>query len=108
MKTYIIVTTSFSAIHAWPDCPYPEMAYLKNPHRHVFHLTLKKEVKHHDREVEFIRLKNQVNEWTRYVWEQTDIGSKSCEMIAKEFLHKFEMDHVRVTEDNENGAEIYR
>lgn len=108
MKTYIIITTSFSAIHAWPDCPSKEMEFLKSPHRHVFYLTLRKEVKHYDREVEFIGLKNLINEWIKQEWESRYLQSMSCEMIAKKFLHQFEMDYVRVMEDNENGAEIWR
>lgn len=112
MKTYIIVNTQFTAIHNWPDCNIAEVDFLIHPHRHIFHVQVKCEVFHDNREIEFIQLKNRLNNYLSYI-NNTFIGSKSCEMIAKD-IAKFVNDligqnvvkSVRVLEDGENGGEI--
>ena len=101
----IIINTTFSAIHSWPDCPIKEVSFLRNPHRHVFHVRMKKEVFHNDRDVEFINFKNKVDEFLKRAYHNIDIGSTSCEMLAKELAYGFDCFYVRVMEDNENGAE---
>ena len=107
-STNIIITTSFSAIHCWSKCPIKEVSYLKNPHRHVFHLKLKFPVSHNDRDIEFINMKNDINAYIHDFWEGKDIGQESCEMICRTFMVFFNASYVRVMEDNENGAEMYR
>lgn len=106
MKKNIIIKTTFSAMHHWPDCPIEEVSYLRYPHRHVFHVELRCAVRHNDRDIEIIQLKNKVN---RYLgrYENENMGAKSCEDIAEELLNEFEAVYVSVLEDNENGAEIY-
>jgi hypothetical protein len=103
----IIINTQFSAIHCWPSCPIPSVSFLKTPHRHVFHVTMKKEVFHDDRDVEFINFKDQVDVWIKDVWDKQDIGSLSCEMMAKYLADRFDCFYVRVMEDNENGSEYH-
>ena len=105
MRTYIIIKTQFSATHCWPECPIEDVAYLKNPHRHVFHVKLKIAVFHSDRDVEFINAKNQLNQTLQENWENTDLGSLSCEMIAEHLMKFFPNTvYVEVLEDGENGA----
>ena len=53
-KTFVVVKTTFSALHAWPECPYEDVAFLRTPHRHVFYVTMKIQTTE-DRELEFIR-----------------------------------------------------
>jgi len=112
IKTIIFVKAQFEAIHSWPNCPHIDVAFLCCPHRHVFHVKLKLHVSHDDREHEFIRVKRTLEGHLRFNYEGSDLGSKSCEMIAKEIGIYFNQNvgkvhSVSVSEDNENGAEVY-
>lgn len=103
--TNIIVRTSFIALHHWPGCDIPEVAYLKNPHRHVFGVVAKKRVSHHDRDIEFIQLKKRIDEWLAQ-WKG-DISARSCEVMASKLLNQFGLCYCEVNEDGENGAEVF-
>jgi hypothetical protein len=114
MKTNVIVTLPVEGLHNWPDAKkvFPEVGFLSDLHRHIFHITLKKQVFHDDRDIEFIMFKRDVESYLREKYYRDDyrchmFGSKSCEMIAKELLEKFDCVYVSVWEDNENGAECY-
>lgn len=104
MKTNIIVNLQWEAIHSWSKCPLPEVAFLKHPHRHIFHICAKKEVTHDDRQVEIIMFKRKILEYLNQ-WDN-DLGDQSCEMLAKELAHQFELSYCSVLEDGENGAEV--
>lgn len=113
MKTFVVVTLQVEGVHRWKDCPFDEVGYLRDMHRHMFHIKAVKEVTHDDRDVEIIKLKQQVKghlELKYYVTPQhlCDFGGMSCEMIAKELVEKFELESCEVLEDNENGAIVRR
>ena len=88
-----------------------EVAFLKGMHRHLFGISLKIEVTHNDREIEFFVLQEQVDRMLdeRYEFYE-EVGS--CEMIGDEILHYFESLYpkrkieVEVDEDGENSAII--
>jgi hypothetical protein len=118
-KEEVYCTLQVEGTHSWPDCPFDEVDYLRDPHRHVFHIKAYKLVTHSDRDVEFIMLKHKIqkhfieNYWTG--WEKNTItatpgkalcafGARSCEMIAKELIEQFDLTRCEVNEDNENGA----
>ena len=104
-RTNVIIRTQFEALHAWPNCPIEEVAFLRHPHRHIFHVTVKLPVAHDDRDVEFIVFKRLLEEYLQ--GQPMDLGSKSCEMLCIDILAKFEgITYVSVFEDNENGAEV--
>jgi len=114
MKTNIIVTLQVEGVHNWPNAKnvFPEVAFLSRAHRHIFHITAKKRVNHDDRDVEFIMFKRDIldymkNKYWREVIRAYDFKSKSCEMIAKEIVNRFNLEYCSVFEDNENGAEVY-
>lgn len=107
MKTRIIVNLQYAAIHNWPNCNIEKVNYLKHPHRHVFHITCKKEVKHDDRDIEIIMLKEQIERHLRLVYNG-DLGGLSCEMLAKVLMTEFALDYCSVLEDGENGAEVIK
>jgi hypothetical protein len=69
MKKFIEVTWQFEGLHCWPSAP-DEVAFLRSPHRHIFHCRARLEVFHQDREVEFILLKRNLEsrtlEWTHH------------------------------------------
>jgi len=120
MKTEIYCTLQVEGTHNWPDCPFEEVAYLRDPHRHMFGVKAYVEVKHDDRDVEFIRLKHRIESYllTTYGqpileplgWEICDnkriciFGATSCEMLAKELIKQFNLSRCEVDEDGENGA----
>lgn len=108
--TTVIIKAQFEGIHNYPDAP-EEVAYLKHPHRHMFHVECEIEVFHFDRELEFILVKNRIMQ----EFEQ-QLSHKSCEMIAKEIQSFIKSEYsvanydrrvnVGVYEDNENGAKV--
>jgi hypothetical protein len=108
MKAYIIVRTQFEALHNWPDVVIPEVEFLKDPHRHVFHVKMKWEVEGLDREKEFILLRRNIDQWIRENWESRYLKGMSCEMIAVRLMDQFEACFVEVNEDGENGAEVIK
>lgn len=113
-KTFIIVKTQFEGMHCYPNAP-EEVAFLKNPHRHMFHVEAEIEVFHEDRELEFILVKRDLNKWLASI----QLENCSCETIAKVLqdylkerypvpaelnLDRTRYVNVKVFEDNENGA----
>lgn len=108
MTTYIVVKTTFEATHHWPECPIEEVAFLRHPHRHIFHTTVKWLVSHTDRDKEFIVQKRLLEDYITQAYARRFLGRKSCEDICMEILTTFpDAAFVSVHEDNENGAEVH-
>ena len=113
IKTNVIVKLQVDGTHNWPYAAniFPEVAFLSDIHRHVFHITVKKAVNHDDRDVEFIMFKRDV---LSYLFDQysdshsrtLEFGSKSCEMLSREILERFDCEWVECWEDMENGARV--
>lgn len=104
MIRQVIIRLQIEGIHCWEDCSIDDVMFLKQQHRHLFYIELRKEVSHNDRDIEIILLKREVKNYLGK--EPVIFGSKSCEMIAEELLNKFDAVSVSVLEDNENGAII--
>lgn len=104
IKTEVFITTQIEATHCWPKCPFDKVAFLRDPHRHIFHIKAYKIVKHDDRDVEFILLKQAINDYMRLTYPTGEFGAKSCEMLARELISVFHLSRCEVSEDNENGA----
>lgn len=111
MTTNIIVKLRYEALHNWPGVAEalpesPCIHFLQWPHRHLFYMTLEKEVTHSDRDVEIILFKREV---LKYLADQFNgnFEHRSCEMIAEHLLYRFDCVSVEVLEDNENGAKVY-
>lgn len=107
MKRFAKITTRFEALHRYPTAP-EDVAFLRNTHRHIFHVVVWIEQFHDNREVEYIRFKRWLEgELPR---DGADLGSMSCEHIASQILDvittKYEgrQVSVEVSEDGENGA----
>ena len=108
MRITIIIRTRFEAIHSWPNCPYEDVTFLRNPHRHEFWVEVEIEVSHNDREIEFIKAKRELDRFLAGVYGK-DLGSKSCEDIAENIMNSgmfWQVQSVTVLEDGENGAKI--
>ena len=111
MKTSVIVKLQVDAMHNFPKAAelFPEVAFLADRHRHMFHFEVKKEVFHDDRDVEFIMLKRDITDYLKQMYYKPEtrtheFGPRSCEMLAKEILNQFNCTAVSVWEDLENGA----
>mgnify|MGYP001392328477 CR=1 FL=1 len=104
----IVVRSQFEGFHSWPDCPYEEVAFLRNVHRHIFHVEIKIAVTHNERELEFFMVKKELNTLLAQDFEHKEF-TLSCEAIAEIILDKLREKYptlysVSVFEDNENGA----
>ncbi len=108
MRRFIYVTEQFEAFHRWKDAP-DEVAFLRSMHRHMFHVKVTIEVKHDDRDIEFIMFKRKVRDFLREKYEMKE-GIGSCEMIAESIIEYLKKEYpgrdvvVEVSEDGENGA----
>lgn len=105
----VYCTLQVEATHNWPGCPFDEVAYLRDPHRHVFHIKAHKLVNHDDRDTEFIMLKHEILLHLRHNYYKSHLkmcafGAMSCEMLARELIDAFDLCQCEISEDNENGA----
>lgn len=108
MTTAVIVRLQVEGFHCWPECPLPEVAFLRDRHRHIFHITAVLEVSHANRAVEIILLKREIDQWlARTFGRPCEFGSMSCEMIAGRLVEAFELRSCSVEEDGENGAIVW-
>lgn len=112
--TYVIIRLAMDGLHYWKDAEdkIPEVGYLSNLHRHMFHFELKKHVTDADRQIEFISFKRKIKQYlsNKYfdgVYNCLNFDKMSCEMIAKELLDVFGCEYVMVLEDGEAGAEVF-
>lgn len=106
--TYIAVRTSFVGFHCWPSAPEP-VAFLRDRHRHVFHVELTMPVRHDDRDVEFTLVKIKLDELLAGL--ARIMTTESCEQIGNAVVvwaadtYKIPGRYVaQVYEDGENGA----
>lgn len=106
VRTWAKVTTQFEGYHCWPDAP-PEVGFLRDMHRHMFHVTVWISQEHNNRDVEYILFKQKVNTLCTKLPHAVDA---SCEMMAQWIVRELEAIYpsrhlkVEVTEDGENGA----
>jgi len=117
--TFIVVKNTFEGIHYYPQAP-DEVKYLRQPHRHIFHIESEIEVFHDDRELEFIMVKHRIDEFFNLY---SELKSMSCEMIANKLQRHLKtmyplpaeykingrdnrIVNVKVFEDGENGVYV--
>lgn len=113
--TTVIVKTSVDGCHNFPAAReiFPEVGFLADRHRHMFHFKVASTVTHSDRDKEFIMLKRDIQQYIldKYYDSTTrtcEFGPMSCEMLAHELLQEFDAKSVEVWEDEENGAKVER
>lgn len=113
-KRSVIIKTQFEALHQWGNIPdtHPSQ-YLKQPHRHVFHIEMNFVVNHSDRDIEFIDFKHKVDQFLSKQFDKDPASkiphmkSTSCENLCELLLFKFCDDgcyKIKVLEDGEMGA----
>lgn len=107
-QAYIWVTFARHGIHRYPAAP-DQVAYLREPHRHLFKFKVMLSVTHDDREVEFHMLQT----WLLSLFDSgvLELDYKSCEMLARELSREIQAKYgawrtieVEVSEDGECGA----
>lgn len=103
-KTIVWVTTQFVAFHRWKEAP-DNVRFLRDYHRHIFHVQIGMDVSHSNREIEFFQFKEKVDIFLRLTYEMKKLD-ESCEMIASRLLETFNAVFVEVSEDGENGARV--
>lgn len=115
MKRSIVVRAWVEGLHHWPEAP-DAVAFLRNPHRHTFYVTLTIDVRHDDRELEFILVKRALEAHLKPMERAAragEVSTNSCEHIAGGVLawalgafgDRSMM--CEVSEDGENGAIVY-
>lgn len=110
--------TTFVGWHYWPDAP-AERAYLRDSHRHLFHVSAELEVGHDDREVEFHDLMRVVERSLEMIGDPVEwglggrnLGPRSCEAVARWVADAVARTYpgrllsIEVSEDNECGARL--
>jgi hypothetical protein len=113
LLTTVIARTKIEGIHRWSGCPIEQVSYLRDYHRHMFHIEARVKVTHPDRDVEFIELAHKIEQHLliNYYDEKLrlcNFGDSSCEMIAEELMNAFNLNYCEVNEDNEGGAVVER
>jgi len=110
MKLYLAkITTRFEGYHCWAQAP-EMVSFLRNKHRHIFHVTVLIEQEHDDRDIEYIMTKWDLDNLIKKM--KTDLktyveGTASCEMMAEYIYDNITIGRnveVEVLEDGENGA----
>jgi len=118
MTTYVKVKYRVDGVHCFKEA-FGSHSYLRYKHRHTFHIMLKVEVFHNNREIEFFALKNEIKELFAHTFEEVngflEFGESSCEDLAKWLLERFDRKYsitrrrklvVSVSEDGDNEAEV--
>ena len=84
-----------------------DVSFLGYPHRHMFHFKVWIQVRHNDREIEFIQFKR----WLESLYQGTlELDYKSCEMIADDLHREIATKYparkvwIEISEDGENGC----
>ena len=105
---FVITKNLIEGYHKWSDAPYP-VEFLRNKHRHVFHVRCWFEVSHHDREIEIIMRQWDIEKFLKENFgEVCEFGGMSCEAIARMIMQKFDAAQVEVLEDGDGGALVRR
>ena len=96
---YIKVATQAEGLYHWPGAPAGN-DNLRQPHPHLFTVTVRMQVRHGDREIE-------INTFTRWLHDQVlpslattprsggpaDFGTRSCEQLAEQITDQIRTRH---------------
>ena len=114
LTTHVFVTFQVAGFHCWPEAP-AHLAFLRDSHRHQFHVRVELEVES-SRQVEFFELEAECKSilahlGNRMPLETLDFQGDSCENIAAYLLMELIEDDykptsVSVSEDGQHGAVV--
>lgn len=117
IQTNIFVSLQIIGIHCWPDAKnvLPEVGYLSEIHLHKFFIEIEKKVENgdNDRNVELIMFERELqNYYKRNFYNDQikccDFKNMSCELIALDLLDAYNLESVKVTEDDNWGARVFK
>ena len=106
-KMFAIVRYRAEGFHFWQDAP-DSRKYLRERHRHMFHVEAKVEVAHEEREIEY----HDLLDFCRATFNGGEQWGRSCESMAKDLAKKIATRWpgrdvvVSVFEDGEVGATV--
>ena len=109
----IITFNQIIGCHNWPGAP-ERYAYLRNTHRHVFHVRCWFYVDHSDRQIEINDMQQIIEYEFTKKWSLKgegkgfQFGAMSCEDIAKWCVDTFECEACEGMEDGFGGAYVRR
>ena len=116
-KTFLYCTFQLEGYHKYPDADklnhtatgdYLDVSHLALRHFHYFNFKVWVEVKHDNRDIEFIQLRRMITKM--YNEREIELDYKSCEMISNDlwkFLSKkYPSSEIRidVSEEGINGS----
>lgn len=106
MKAELFVRFRRAGFHHWPN-PISGREYLRERHRHQFHVEVKMVAQHDDREVEF----HDLLDAARALFPGGELGSQSCEMMARKLAAALADEFgrsvaVTISEDGECGSTV--
>lgn len=102
---YIWIRFQFEAFHRWKDAP-DEVAFLRDRHRHLFHVRVEWAVSHTEREREFFIEQRAAQEAAARLRDEPGSVEWSCETWASRIMEATGAIRVEVSEDGENGATV--
>jgi hypothetical protein len=106
-KFAVLASFQVEGFHCWPAAQAP-VEFLRDRHRHMFHVELERWVTHRDREVEIIQLRRGgIDLLHEHFGKPCEFGALSCEDIAAFILTRLRLSRCSVLEDGENGAVVY-
>ena len=114
MNSEIGIRLSVLGTHRWDGAP-PHRAYLGITHSHQFEIEVTVTVEHHERQVEFHDLRDQLLCTLEDIYESDRTGFKfegrSCEMIALDMFSELSLVYsglaeVKVSEDGNCWAKV--
>lgn len=107
----IITFNQIVGCHKWPAAP-EKYAYLRDLHRHVFHVRCWFNVDHSDRQIEINDMQNVIEHAFKASFGKENrgkgiqFGSMSCEDIANWCIDAFGCQACEVLEDGYGGAYV--
>jgi len=112
IEMYVCVKNSIVMCHAYPHA-LEKVSFLRNQHRHVFHVQTCIEVHHGNREIEFFDLQDKVQSILDMFKEDNNGSVFNCEDITLNVSHTLDTLYhgtrkmnIEVSEDNENFVRI--
>lgn len=103
-NTEVITSNVLEGFHYWPNAP-EAVSFLRDNHRHLFHIRCAFGVSDLDREVEIILMQREVEKFLCGKYGcPCQFESMSCEMIGAEILTTMNAVWVEVLEDGQGGA----
>lgn len=108
LEIAVVVRARWVGFHQWSSAP-EQLAYLRDLHRHEFHVELSLRVNSEHREVETHTLKRQLLSFLDSTYPAGVVGEASCETMCLSICNHFGgVVRVSILEDGESGAEVTR